>query len=125
MKRTKQSLAWLLLMLAAAVAVVFVASWLRPAHAHVHDRPELDSWFNNLQNAQGGICCINNRIEAVEIFDYKGPADDGSYEIELKGRWVHVNAGQVVTSANKYGAPLAWPKVGGNEVWCFIPGAGM
>lgn len=104
-------------------ALIFCFS-ISTAFAHKHGSPELDAWFESLHNRVGGACCLNASKEArvVEDPDYEG-TQDGGYIVHLDGKEIKVTPQQVVPGPNKYGPALAWPKGGGDGVWCFLPGA--
>ena len=98
------------------------------AHAHIHDRPDLDNWVNGLTNKQGGQCCDNTEARRVEDPDYEGlPDGSGGYRVKIDGAWLVVPESRVIQEPNRYGPALAWPykNMGGiTEIRCFLPGSG-
>lgn len=124
------------------VFVILACLCVGPAHAHMHDRPDLNDWFEGLHNNQKGLCCSGtegsvlstDEIRTTEVdqcrIDYPGTLVPSHYCVRLEGQWWQVPDGSVVIVPNKYGPSLVWP------VWynkgtehaevyirCFLPGA--
>ena len=103
-------------------------SWVGCAWAHIHDRPDLDAWFQTLVNGWGNPCCEFN--EAIDIADanWDTAVVDGKshYRILLKSEWVVIDEESVVNQPNKAGTALAWVTYTNGKPWvkCFLPGAG-
>jgi hypothetical protein len=130
-----------LLALGALAGILFTLA-VHPAHAHMHDRPDLNEWFENIHNDGGGLCCSMEEGVVIAAEDYRNTELDkceATYQIEpsppaycvlWKGRWRQVYANAVITKPNPYGAALAWPvyEWAGDKdnTWfrCFIPGPG-
>lgn len=96
-----------------------------PAHAHMHGRPDLKTWFSGLHNGNGMPCCDGSDAVSLEDPDWDASAE-GHYRVKLEGQWVDVPADAVVTVPNRYGPALVWPWYlnGKPAVRCFMPGAG-
>jgi hypothetical protein len=124
-----------------ALGILFTLA-INPAHAHMHDRPDLNEWFEGLHNDSGGLCCSMEEGVAVEAEDWRNTDVDkceATYQIEpspavycvlWKGHWRQVYKYAVISKPNKYGKAVAWPvhewEGDKDNVWfrCFIPGAG-
>jgi hypothetical protein len=125
-----------------AVGVVFAAILffilslypLTPAHAHMHDRPDLDAWLKQLYSVARGPCCDNSEAETMADPDWrnaselkKGECDAGSnLGAETKGlletvycvkletpethewHWWAVPHAAVVELPNRAGPALIW-----------------
>jgi hypothetical protein len=97
--------------------------FLYTAHAHDHNRPELDSWFNGLTSGKGP-CCSNNDGQVVDDPDWE--AKDGHYRVRLDGVWVEVEDSAVITEPNRAGRTMVWPfrsVYGEVMIRCFLPGS--
>ena len=112
------------------------------AHAHVHDRPDLNSWFDKLASGKG-LCCSfadgkeitdvswDQHCESTRSIDGKD-SQHCVYRVFLSNifgknpRWVDVPEDAVITEPNKYGPAMVWPYYMDDEpeVRCFLPGAG-
>ena len=87
-----------------------------------HD-PDTSNWFKSLKNGNGTPCCDyadGTRLE--DPGDYKRN-DDGSYEVNVDGQWLHVEKERVLQGSNRVGYAILWRMVGPpHTVWCFLPG---
>ena len=124
-------LCWVLLTI--ALLLLLACGWLlTPALAHLHDRPELDAWFNGLQSSGGFPCCAQIDGSTVADIDWDTTVVDGKiqYRVFVEGQWVTVTDQEVVTVPNRAGAPIVWVyhQCDANSckpvVRCFLPGAG-
>ena len=119
---------WLVLLIMAGILVFFYM--FKPAHAHDHNRSNLNSWFSGLHSSGGLLCCDGTDIDtgrakhvATEDWDVK----DGHYRVRLDGQWIDVPDDAVIHTPNLYGETLVWPVyISGLSVTirCFLPGAG-
>src|ERR1700722_14441808 len=90
---------------AIAFLMLFLLSLV--AHAHIHDRPDLDAWVNGLTNKQGGQCCDHTEARRVEDPDYEGlPDGSGGYRVMIDGDWLQVPESRVIHQPNRYGPAL-------------------
>ena len=108
------------------VLVAIAFGMMSPARAHMHDRPDLDTWMQGLTSKQGGQCCSNAEAKVVEDPDYEGDPK-GGYRVRVDGQWLYVPEGRVIQGPNKYGPALVWPykDLGGvMQIRCFLPGSG-
>jgi len=98
------------------------------AHAHMHDRPDLDNWFAGLHGSNGYPCCSQIDGSTIADVDWDTTVIDGKphYRVSVDGQWIVVADAQVVVGPNKYGSPLVWVyHVDGKpQIRCFMPGAG-
>lgn len=98
------------------------------ARAHMHDRPDLDNWFNGLQGAGGMPCCSQVDGSTVADVDWDTTMIDGKahYRVRVEGQWIVVTDEEVVQGPNKYGRPLVWVYHVDTKpmVRCFMPGSG-
>ena len=115
------------------------------AHAHMHDRPDLNDWFGGLHNSKSGLCCSGSEgtvlaIDEVRTTDIDqckigrsvdGPVPPSHYCVRLEGNWWQVPDGSIVIVPNQYGEALVWPVWYGDSnnnhkdvyIRCFLPGA--
>lgn len=111
-------------------AVILAASLAvpAPAGAHMHDRPDLDNWFNGLKSSGGYPCCSQVDGSTVADPDWDTTVVDGKphYRVRVEGQWLVVTDEEVVDGPNRYGAPIVWVyhNDGMPMVRCFMPGAG-
>jgi hypothetical protein len=99
------------------------------AFAHMHDRPDLDAWFNGLQSSGGYPCCSSGDSDPIADVDWDTTVIDGKsyYRVRVDGKWITVTDQEVVKIPNRYGRPLVWVYrdiTGVPKVRCFMPGAG-
>ena len=119
-----------------------IAGILAVTQVHMHDRPDLNNWFENLHNSDKGLCCSGSEgtvlaIDEIRTTDVEqceqGISGDvpAHYCVRLEGRWFQVPDTSVVTVPNKYGQALVWPVWYGDGsnlhkrvfVRCFLPGS--
>jgi hypothetical protein len=118
------------------IAMIFFAMlvYAFAARAHMHDRPELDTWFNGLQSSGGFPCCSQIDGSTISDLDWDTTVIDGKfhYRVRIDGQWVVVSDAEVVNAPNRYGPPIVWlywinqpdgkPRI--PQIRCFMPGAG-
>ena len=115
------------------------------ATAHIHDRADLDPWFNELKSSKG-LCCSFADGKTVKDVDWTiqgegqiceaaiNDADNkltGHYCVRLDNRWVLVPDKAVVEAPNRYGPAIVWPVYGSKDggpleliqIRCFLRGA--
>jgi len=115
-------------MWAAAMATIFGLLFAihacAPAHAHDHERPELDSWYHGLHSKAQTWCCEGD--EATHLADEDWESKDGHYRVRIDGAWVEVPDGAVIEAPNRDGRTLVWPYYLDGQrrgVRCFMPGS--
>lgn len=129
--------------LALAVALVwFFLAW--PAFAHIHDRPDLDTWTQSLHNAGHGWCCDSSEATVLADVDWRNTQVDqckryssadgddqiGHLCVRVEGDWWLVADSKVINEPNRYGMALLWGLWIGDGpgrqyyVRCFLPGVG-
>lgn len=79
-------------------------------------------WFKSLKSPIGIPCCDYSDGTRVEAPDYT-ENNDGSFEVFVWGRWVHVAKDHVVSASNRIGYAVLWGNAGIDTVYCFMPGA--
>ena len=108
-----------------SIAAVLICA---PAFAHMHDRPDLDTWFNGLSGKGGMPCCSQVDGSTVADVDWDTTIVNGKphYRVHIEGQWIVVTDEEVVEGPNKYGSPLVWiyHSDGKPMLRCFMPGAG-
>lgn len=110
--------------LAPALAVIgglILLSLAFPAHAHDHNRPDLNPWLKSLHAKDATWCCDGDDTDAIEDWETSG----NRYRVKFRGQWFDVPAGAVVDGPNKGGDALLWMNKGysGLSVRCFMPGS--
>ena len=102
------------------------------AHAHDHNRPELNSWFMGLHSGRGPCC---DGSDAFSLDDVDWESHDGHYRVRIPSDlnaprsseqiWVDVPDEAVVEEPNRAGPAMVWPMWGdgGVTVRCFLPGS--
>jgi hypothetical protein len=123
-----KSLLYLLFMIGIAVVIAVFALALRPAHAHLADRPDLDHWAMGLKSASKMLCCDGSDAEPIKDADWDADKD-GHYRVKIDGEWIDVPPDAIVPDGNRYGQTLIWGYRSLNAkppfvVRCFLPGAG-
>jgi hypothetical protein len=126
------SLLGYILVVAFVLIIITFGVYACSASAHMHDRPDLDAWFNGLQSSGGYPCCSEIDGSTVAGPDWDTTVIDGKshYRVRVEGQWVVVTDSEVVNGPNKYGQPLVWVyhTCDGNTckpaVRCFMVGAG-
>ena len=112
-----------------AIAVLFCV----PANAHMHDRPDLNTWFNGLMSSGGSPCCAFVDGSTIADVDWDTTVVDGKvhYRVFVEGQWIVVTDEEVVKEPNRYGPSMVWiyhtSPMGGPmqpAIRCFMPGAG-
>lgn len=94
-----------------------------------HDE-DTQQWFRGLKNPLGTPCCDYADGSRVEDVDWRGPNEDGSYDVKWGNLWIHVNKDHIVQGNNKVGYAILWrspamePNEQGSGVYCFLPGTG-
>jgi hypothetical protein len=99
-------------------------------HAHDHEHPELNKWFESLKSGKG-LCC--NGRDAVHVADPDWQTNNGHYRVRIDvssemGKvdmeWIDVPDEAVITDPNLSGHTLLWPVRGylGVTIRCFMPG---
>ena len=68
---------------AATTLIVLLASHFA-AHAHDHNRPELNRWFESLKSGKGQCC---SRRDGIAVADPDWDGKDGGYRVRLYGQW--------------------------------------
>ena len=129
-----------------ALAITVLALAL-PAQAHIHDRPELDTWVGQLQSRggaghAGGLCCDYAEATRIDDVDWKvadqeqaggkveckivpnehDTAYRGEFCVRVDGEWWLVPDWAVVDKANRYGEAMLWPILT-TEGWDKKPGS--
>ena len=116
---------WVLVGIVVGIVLLGMLSF---AFAHMHDRPDLDNWFNDLRSSGGYPCCSQVDGSTVADPDWDTTVVDGKshYRVRVEGRWIVVTDQEVVHGPNKYGQPLVWVyhTDGKPAIRCFMPGAG-
>lgn len=115
-------------LMATRVAIVLPV-FLFAAHAHDHDRPELDHWFESLKSGKGPCC---SAADGTALSDADWDVRDGHYRVRIKGQWWDVPEEAVIREPNRAGRTIVWPfyhwtlgKPLRIDIRCFIPGAMM
>lgn len=94
----------------------------------MHDRPDLNTWFNGLTSTNGAPCCSQVDGSTVADPDWDTAVVEGKshYRVRVEGKWIVVTDEEVVQGPNKYGQPLVWVYHidGKPQVRCFMPGGG-
>lgn len=109
-----------------AGAVVLMALILA-AHAHDHDAPNLDSWYQGLESPGGGPCCDGPGVDALKLEDPDWELGPNGYRVFFEGQWFDVPDDRVLKEPNRLGPAIVWPGPyinGVRTVRCFMPGAG-
>jgi hypothetical protein len=100
----------------------------------MHDRPDLNAWFNSLQSSGGYPCCSQIDGSTIADVDWDTTVVNGElhYRVRIEGEWVVVSDAEVVKAPNRYGPPIVWlywinqpdgkPRI--PQIRCFMPGAG-
>lgn len=107
-----------------ALIVFLMVLHHRFAHAHDHERPELDDWYHGLHSAAGAWCCEGK--EAIHLADIDWESKDGHYRVHVDGQWWDVPEGAVISAPNRDGRPLVWMNggyQGHTGVRCFMAGS--
>ena len=101
------------------VALIMLAT--RPAHAHDHNRPELNDWMKGLHSANKTWCCRGDDHDPIDAWETKGK----SYRVKFRGEWYDVPESALVDGPNLGGDALLWMNKGwtGMSVRCFMPGS--
>lgn len=97
--------------------------------AHMHDRPDLDQWFEGLKGSGGMPCCAQVDGTALADPDWDTAIVDGKphYRVRIRGEWYVVTDEEVVQGPNKYGQPIVWVYWVDSkpQIRCFMPGTGI
>ena len=120
MKRAGEIALWAVIVLATATVILLIA-YLTKAHAHDHNRPELNDWLKDLHSANKTWCCVGDDTDAIDAWETKGK----SYRVKFRGEWYDVPESALVDGPNKGGDALLWMNKGwtGMSVRCFMPGS--
>lgn len=123
------------------MAMIISLFWIGVAHAHDHNRPDLDGWFHGLHSRNHSWCCDGPGKDALHLTDADWETKDGHYRVKipvsgeafskaLHGEqvdtmWADVPEDAVIEEPNRDGATLVWPAYGylGATVRCFMPGS--
>lgn len=134
---------WLILIAVGLVSLVLLVSALvGRAHAHDHNRPDLNGWYHGLHSRGNSWCCDGPGKDALHLSEADWETKDGHYRVKipvnaeafeqaLKGKtvdtmWADVPDNAIIDEPNKAGVTLVWPTYGGYmgaQVRCFIPGS--
>jgi hypothetical protein len=141
-----KTMAWDAIVTALIIAGLVYLALVFVAHAHNHQRPELNEWYRNLHSYLGP-CCDGEEAKHIatdqwsewreelhcahaEVDTSKDDAH-GPYCVFLQGKWWNVPDDVVLKQPNLDGAALVWPYFRYNDpngelisIRCFIPGAG-
>lgn len=82
--------------------------------------PEIKKKFLNLHNQYGTSCCDVADGHLVEDPDWKGPNEDGSFDVMFDGAWHNVEKNRIVQSPT--GQALIWRNPSVDKPYCFAPG---
>lgn len=106
--------------LATGALFFFVALSVPYVHAHDHEHPELQDWYEHLRG--NGPCCDGS--DAKHVADVDWETKDGHYRVRMEGKWVDVPDAAVVQGPNRDGRTLVWPYWinGEPQIRCFMPG---
>src|SRR5208282_2776033 len=119
--------------LVVALLLCVLLGLMRHGHAHMHDRADLNTWFNELASGKG-LCCSFAEGKKVEDVDWDsgGPMNcvmvgteqqcHSTYRVYLNGKWINVPDNALVTVPNKYGQAVVWPYTdsdGATQIRCF------
>ena len=91
-------------------------------HAHDHEHPELNSWYESLHSGKGP-CCDGSDAKRVDDVDWE--SKDGHYRVRIDGEWVDVPNEAIVDGPNRAGRTMVWPYYldGHPRARCFMPGS--
>ena len=84
--------------------------------------PSLREWFRGLRSPSGFPCCDYADGNRIEDPDYAENID-GSYDVTVSGKLLHVPRDKVVTATNRIGYAIFWGRPDHDFVYCFMPGA--
>jgi hypothetical protein len=119
--------------------IFFILVTYSVVFAHVHDRPDLDQWFQGLKSSGGMPCCANSDAAVLKDPDWKSDSGDcqitpigmnndksSGYCVYFKDAWWLVPERALVLQPNKFGLALLWQTEdpGGLFIRCFMPGTG-
>lgn len=68
---------------AATTLIVLLASHFA-AHAHDHNRPELNHWFESLKSGKGPCC---SHTDGIAVANRDWDSKDSGYRVRLYGQW--------------------------------------
>ena len=113
-----------------ATTMIVLLVWHFAAHAHDHNRPELNSWFESLKSGKGPCCSYT---DGVAVADPDWVSKDGGYRVRLYGQWWDVPPEAVIAGPNLTRRTIAWPvyeyldgmPARVTDIRCFIPGPMM
>lgn len=127
-----RALLYLLAIFCIGIAIALMAWAVRPAHAHMKERPDLDHWLMTLYSKERGPCCDGSEAETAADPDWrnasemeKGEECEPSYSlpnpafivycVRLENpdktsdyKWWSVPAAAVVELPNRAGPALIW-----------------
>jgi len=120
MKRAGEIALWAVIILATTTVILLIA-YLTKAHAHDHNRPELNDWMKELHSASKTWCCRGDDHDPIDAWETKGK----SYRVKFRGEWYDVPESALVDGPNLGGDALLWMNKGwsGMSVRCFMPGS--
>jgi hypothetical protein len=92
------------------------------SHAHDHNRPELNRWFDSLKSGKGPCC---SDADGYAVADPDWESKSGHYRVRIEGEWHEVPDDAVITEPNRAGRTMVWPIKGwgGLTIRCFMPGS--
>lgn len=108
------------LLCAALVFSMDAALAAGPAEKWAQYDPATQQKFRNLHNQYGTSCCDIADGHLVEDPDWKGPNEDGSFDVRYDGKWVNVEKQRIVQSPT--GQALIWRNPSVDKPYCFAPG---
>lgn len=119
------------------VVLALLALMVVRAHAHDHQRADLNGWFKGLYSHKGSCC---DGSDALHLRDVDWEVKDKHYRVRIpkagsdmaraaagdkvETEWVDVPDDAVIEEPNRDGATLVWPIYGamGVSIRCFMPG---
>lgn len=116
---------WIIFILAAMIALVFLVSALiGQAKAHDQNKPGLDDWYFSLRSKGGSPCCGGPSEDATKLEELQWRTKGSSFEVFIDGAWIDVPESAVVPVPNKDGRALVWLSYAEGKpiVRCFMSG---
>jgi len=110
-----------------AVTLIALPAWGLAVHAHDHNRPDLNSWFESLKSGKGPCC---SGADGTALSDTDWEVRDGHYRVRIQRQWWDVPEKAVINEPNRAGPTMVWPvydwTLGKSlriDIRCFMPGA--
>ena len=141
-------IAWIVLAFIGAMLIGSVIILSSHAHAHMHDRPEMNDWLSSLHNHRKGLCCQFDEATTVtdpdwaRIKEIKEGCADGekpnrpgepeehvTYCVRIDHVWWKVYDGSLIDEPNRAGPALVWISIYNDAsgkhqfIRCFLRGA--